>query len=355
MNSMKHYISESGVDLQKFIIDYFLSVGAIIDVPSFALVEIVLPENVQDSFNGQSFLKLAFDYEVAQENEDAEFVTYGSPMLDSVVDKSMSMGQYLKRYAIVDNVRIPPKGFQWIREKLNFVGCKSPSLDGAVLEEQEYLLITFRVSLESDEKVEMLEKVFIDRTNAVVAQGCLQHIEKAFLSPEPIIILPRAVGCGIHDVVSVAKEEMERVAYLRKQAFEEDVEKLKSTELKKIEKFYDDNRKHLLQRLAKSKDGDKSFEQKLEANEVDHKRRIEDVNDKYKIKTNISIDSVIVHLLPKARYSLKLVHNGQAINFDVTYNLLSNEVDIPICPLCRKQHRSIYFNRNGQGVCKNCI
>jgi hypothetical protein len=68
------------VNPRSFVTAYLERAGAVLEEAGYELLEVLLPEGLP--FKDQEELLLAFDYEVAQENPKAIFVTYGSLFLD---------------------------------------------------------------------------------------------------------------------------------------------------------------------------------------------------------------------------------------------------------------------------------
>ena len=96
---------ENKLDVQKFVMDFFNCIDAVVDPVSYAYLEILVPDQYTTYFGNQE-LRLAFDPEVAEE-KGAEFITIGSPLLDKIINKILSQKKVLQRYIIVDQVQLP--------------------------------------------------------------------------------------------------------------------------------------------------------------------------------------------------------------------------------------------------------
>ena len=82
------------------------TMDAAVEFTEYALAQVLIPDEYAHRFNDQSELLLAFDYEVAQENPDAEFVTFGSGILETLFDISISKPVSDNRHVIVDRIEI---------------------------------------------------------------------------------------------------------------------------------------------------------------------------------------------------------------------------------------------------------
>ncbi|MEN8905267.1 MAG: hypothetical protein ABF289_04855, partial [Clostridiales bacterium] len=94
------------LELQRFVTEVLESIGGIVEPIEYALVEAIVPENYEYIFNGKSSTLLSFDYEVQQENVESEFVTFGSSILNSIIELANKNALYTEKYVIVDNLKI---------------------------------------------------------------------------------------------------------------------------------------------------------------------------------------------------------------------------------------------------------
>ena len=92
-------------DLQRFVIKFFNTLGAAVEEVDYALIDVLIDDEFKNIF-GKTELKLCFDYEVYLENPKYELVTFGSFILDKIIDLSFQFSNTCIRYAIVDNLNV---------------------------------------------------------------------------------------------------------------------------------------------------------------------------------------------------------------------------------------------------------
>jgi len=92
------------MNLQNFVLQVIEIIGGDIDRLEYALCYVILPDEYIDMFEGKSEMLLAFDIEVAQENPDSEFVTFGSYILDKIIEIANKKAICTTRYIAVDNL-----------------------------------------------------------------------------------------------------------------------------------------------------------------------------------------------------------------------------------------------------------
>ncbi|MDC3425040.1 hypothetical protein NC797_11040 [Aquibacillus sp. 3ASR75-11] len=72
------------MELQKFVTKVIEGFGGVVEPVEYALCQVLIPEEYKSYFQNKTELELAFDFEVAQENPQSEFVTFGSFILEQV-------------------------------------------------------------------------------------------------------------------------------------------------------------------------------------------------------------------------------------------------------------------------------
>ena len=70
------------VKIRSFVTKCLESVGAIVDFSEYDYAQVLIPDELARHFDGETYFNLAFDFDVARQHEDGEFVTYGSYFLD---------------------------------------------------------------------------------------------------------------------------------------------------------------------------------------------------------------------------------------------------------------------------------
>ncbi|MDR2649125.1 MAG: hypothetical protein LBB94_05335 [Clostridiales bacterium] len=94
------------MNLQQFVTDAIETMGGIVEPLEYALCLVLLPDEYASRFQERTELTLAFDYEVAEEHGNAEFVTFGSRILDEFIDIAAGVPMSTARYVLVDRLDV---------------------------------------------------------------------------------------------------------------------------------------------------------------------------------------------------------------------------------------------------------
>ncbi|QKY70156.1 hypothetical protein [Lentibacillus sp. CBA3610] len=94
------------MQLQQFVTETVENLGGMVMPVEYALCDVLIPETYAGYFQNKTELKLAFDYEVAQENPDSEFVTFGSYVLEQLLAIIHEKAKTAMRYALIDRLEL---------------------------------------------------------------------------------------------------------------------------------------------------------------------------------------------------------------------------------------------------------
>jgi len=332
-------MQNSSYSVQGFVTRTLESYGAVVEQTGYALVEVLLPDDLAPSFNGKNFLRLAFDYEVAQETAECEFVTFGSYLLDAVTRLALSTGRVVECYVPVPHLELPPRIAEQAEQVVDFVKCKPPRFKTSYPLEYTYYQFDFRCVYRYDEKREELHSVLVDvhtgRQDAEV-QKLLPLLQKVMpleqrehiLPQAPLIPVEEAYSRACAAVTSLVRGEMDRLE--AKQAA------LREKELAKVARYYENTLRELQRKLFRSRDPErqKRFKQQIAATEADRERRLQDVREKFAVEAEVHLDSIVIYRLPKLQLVLEVQQRDEIFSFELVFNTLSREVETPLCPCC---------------------
>lgn len=349
---------QKGVHLQKFVLDFLNSLGAAVDRPSYAYLEALLPEEYAPHFGGDSHLRLAFHPEVAQE-EDAEFITFGSPILDSITDLILQEPKVTRRRVSVQSLSLPENLKDRVGDRLTVMGGRPPMVEKTRLEDHWFLQFVFQVHLVSDEREELQEKVVVDLVRGCPMSKITDRLEVAFFQQEVEEPHPIPSMISLQEAFALAREVCEKAALRHKDRFEKRLGRFREGELEKVRKFFRETEENLEERLKKLDAQEKhrkrkeTLREKLQANRQNRKRRIQDVKEKYACQVDITCDRLVAYILPRYRLTLLVQKGQQWHRLDLFYNPLLQRVERPVCPECRET-TSLMVVKRGRFYCRSC-
>ncbi|KUO77760.1 MAG: hypothetical protein APF81_01430 [Desulfosporosinus sp. BRH_c37] len=341
--------------LERFVLDYLQRVGALTEQVSYATLEVLLPEDVNEYF-GEEQLRLVFDYEVAEETEGSLFITHGSSFLDKTVESILqNYGHFTVRYWSGPIPELPRNFEQKILANLEFRRCRPPKVRMYVVEECVFYGFNFRCTFRSHEKSEELVTIVLNGSNGQVQTKFFESWQKNIPAEEREYTLPRARLLPLDRLYQIACQNAEQATQIWAEKIMTQGAWQKKKELAKIAGYYGELAAEIQKKLAGTEDLKKKarLEQQLSATLVDRERREKDAAERYGVEVDISLDHVVAYYIPCLWVKLELAHKDQVRAFTVLFNPLSNEIETPVCERCERQTFSLVPEQDGF-VCPEC-
>jgi hypothetical protein len=305
------------MDLQRYVTEVLEAAGALVQPVDYALCQVLVPDCCRDLFQGRDECLLAFDFETAQENPTADFVTFGSHLLDALLRLPRQMAISLVRHVIVDKLALASAD-ERIARHLNIrrAGFKITSERAAL---DFWVMFMFRIAYLSDERVEQIRPVWID-----LASGeCLPQLDPAHLFHDDKA-LP---AIPVMQTVEVGAAFMTAWNHVRQAATEQAARYTRSKhldrELIRITDYYEDlqeENQRLMGRKGISAERSAELADKAKSLILERDRQIHEMRDKYEVKPQISLDHAVLYTVPTLEYTLVLTDKGRAGTIRLNYN-----------------------------------
>lgn len=366
--------------MRKFVTDLVAAAGGIVETPEDDILHVALPGEVARKVSLPEFTVLAFGYDAAKETPEAEFVTFGSPVLDRLTSLGIELGRVTRQYAVVPSVRVPPNLMDRIEAKIGFNRSKRPVLRTANIEVYERAVFRFVVSYISDERFVEALMVAVDTSTLADDTDLLDEARAVYFSPQPPhrtgdgngvgvgvgvgasvgegplrATADRRPSCDYGEVVRKAVSYLQARVRPRLAVYQAEVRGYCEKELTTVLGFYEKTMADLVARRdSATDDPDKRarIDAKIEACRIDRERRIADVVGKYKMTAQARLDSVTLQVMPRVKALLEVEHKDTIYTQPVYYNLATNAVEPLACPRCGRRFFSAYPARDGLFVCR---
>ncbi len=343
--------ANSKVDLPRYLVEMLQGLGAEVQTSDdYHTLEALLPEELAHSLGCDTYLRVALDYETARE-EELQFVTFGSPLLDSIASEGCGVGRLLQHCVQVGSVRVPDGLRERIEHTIGFSGCRRPVVEELYPVELGYGGFEFRVSLYSDEKVEWVEQTCVDLQRGAIRES-FDDLMGAMHTDEPEFVLPVGRQIPITSAYRVAQQRIDHLTTERKMAYERQIASRKQKDLDTMNRYYDELGAGLERRLARTRDADKQAQlrSKVEVNERDRLRHRQDVEDKHRATVEVELDRLVWYRVPGVHAVIGVERRDRRNHLDTYYNLYTHELEAPLCEVCHGAER-LTLGPTGRPVC----
>ena len=308
--------------LQQFVTNFFETLDSAVVEVEYALIEVLIPDKYVTTF-GKSELKLCFDYEVYLENTDYELVTFGSFILDKIIDLSFLSAKTSMRYVNVNNLDV----YQPEEKIKKYIGLERNNID--ILEDfsiiNSFIKYSFKVRYVSDNTFEEFQDIIIDSRTGERSIQFEENCDTIFYDSKPEqYALPIEVPINFQLNLKKSIEILNEIAHSKAEKMMNDSEYEK--EANRITLYYESLKNEAKKRstrknLAEEKIAE--YENKIKIYEMEKNRQLNDVHEKYTVKPELLLQNIIIYAVPYKKYVYKVSEN-RATNEDKTcyYNML---------------------------------
>lgn len=315
------------MNLQKYVTSLIEAAGGVVEDVDYALCEAVLPPERADLFSGKTELLLAFDYEVAMENPDAEFVTYGSYLLEKLIAYARNQAKFLIQYALVEH---PDPANAKEKLERHFFAKNRTAHETVRIDSQRkvysmHALFEFTADFRTDEPFRQDIPVWID-----MARGCLEtdmDSGEMICSEKPQYDRP-ATFSPLEPAIRLAKSEADRQARSILESL--GGKEMLQREQKRIGEYYDqmllENRK-LFNRKGVTPERKEKILFKENAIQSEKERQLKETQERYQYSAETELARVTVYFVPETLYEIRIVRPWETVREKAFYNPILHQFE----------------------------
>ena len=346
------------VKIRDFVTKCLQSVGALVEFTAYNYAEVLIPDEFIYHFDGQSYFKLAFDFDVARKHEDTEFVTYGSYFLDKVIELASQRGLTCKRHIIDNDVELrnlPQK----IANKIAFRNCRMAFMANSPVI-YHYILFNFKVSYVSDEREDQIIRLLVNLNTGHIDNRMLEAIRSAFFTDSSHTSYTIENIQPVDYAYKTATKALENQIQPKIREIQSKIKMRLAGEKIRIIEYYDqiDNELKLkLERLSESenKDGIKSINDKLRLSMIERQRRLEDIEEKNALNAHVTLFNATLVSQTKIRNKYNIKRGKIERDIYIVWNPALRDTEPLICEICGSETLEVDLCSNSHLGCGECI
>jgi len=324
-------------DVRPFVTSYLEAIGARVrPLPTGGLAVTWPPTHVGKFGDASS---LAFDPAVAEVSK-ADLCVVGSDLLDKILADASGRGFHC--VARVDAEGGPPPE-EVLAANLTFRNAEARVL-AAERGLVPYVLFNFRVSLETDEKVELIRSVLLNAETLQEHTAADVFLQESLTLPEETIV----AGADLAAAYRAACESLEGLVEGDARAMKERAAVLLGDELHRIQEFYDTS----IQELYASR-----VQAPLEAERVlraERDRRMEEIRRKYAFTARARLVNARTILIPTTTVRVRLQNPHAVKEVDLEYDAVNLETTRLACEACGAGLAAAFLCARAHLTCDEC-
>ncbi len=373
--------SKTSNRLREFATTLFESVGGIVDPLEADLLAVLLPKELGGRFRSEFWV--ALDPEIVPEVPEAELLNYGSALLDDLVAFAAEQGAVSRIYLTGMNLEAFNLEHH-LNRSLRFEGGEI-QINRIKLKLFKYLLLTFKIRYTTDEREEALIPVGINMSNGQIARRLMGMVtDPGRYSEENHLICPGAPSISVYQAYRIARGEVERKMIAAINHHQAEMAKIIEQESEGILRFYQDNDSQLRQRIDKEQvkremavdwtaEEHRKSEARIDAllskrrvNEMERQRRLQELLDKYTLRTSVRLINLLQVAYPKMVATVTVVENRSGasaaeklqVATTIIWDPVTQRAEPPICSACGNPTTTLKLVRppksDAQLVCGEC-
>lgn len=310
------------IQLQKFVTDVIESLGGVSEPVEYALCEVMIPEEYASYFHQRTELTLSFDFEVAQENPDSEFVTFGSYILQQVLTLVRTNAVHTIRFAEIDRLTLANP----LKKITTFLQDEPGKL--TIHNEQKLLgawaVYQFRVGLIADDKEETTEHVWVDLITGERSETMENIQDHIIFQNEPLYSFPVPELIDIQESFQTAYQSIFQSAESEKIRLAESPQVKK--DINRIENYYNDLLQENDKKITRKGVSEKKIQelsQKSAAISMEKEKQIQEIKNKYDVRIDLHLDYSMIYFIPVLAFDISLQFRGNQYKETIYYHPLT--------------------------------
>lgn len=342
--------------LEEFLIEYVDAAGGLAEALEPQVYDVLLPDTAKP-------LRLTFDPEALPEHPTAQMLTFGSPLLDELLQRAQGEGRLA--VAFFDEVHLVPHAFE-ARVCREVILPQGTTLE---FEETRPLYVTntlfwFEGTFASDEKEQALYPAGVDRYYGRLVRYLEPLLAGERLSEVRGWAFPDAPAHSLDQAYLLARERVVRTVTAEANQRRHQLAAQQGQQSERMTKYFADLRAELTERLAKtqargedtSEEMD-SLRQRLEALTREETLRLEELQRAAQLRVQLELLNVLHVKSPRLFVSAHLVSSTTKRNslpLKLTWDPLTERTDPFDCPRCGQPTLELRLARGGELRCPHC-
>jgi hypothetical protein len=339
--------------LESFLRDYVETVGGVWDEIEPQVYDLLLPAGTAGE---PGMLRVAFDPEALPEHPGAQLASFGTPLVDRLLDDAARRGRFAQFYVVGLNLAphdLPGRA----RRALTLTAGLRLHVERVRPLHFTQAVYFFQAAFLSDEREQEILPVGLDLHYGRQNRHLEQLLDPARLTDRPAEPLAEARRLSLAAGYPIAREQVVRsVAPLANVRARELDERLGKQEAR-MSRYYADLREELegQARRGRSKDEDpERLAARRAALDREEQLRVAELRQKNTLRVELRLLNLVAVQQPKLLLTTRVTSEKAAAPLELVWDPLVEALEAPPCPSCGVPGFSFELTRQGRLACPNC-
>ena len=312
------------MQLQQFVTETVEQLGGVVIPVEYALCHVLIPESYTSYFQNRTEFELSFDFEVAQENPESEFVTFGSYVLEQLLAIVQQQSTSTLRFAEIDRLELSnplKKLSEFLKDEPGKISLKS---ERPVL--GLWVAFQYNVSYLSDEKTETSEQLWVNLLNNEISPAMKRDQNRIIYKQEPLYTYPIPATVDMSVAFERATDYVKELAEQEKQ--DQTKENMLAKDIDRIMNYYteliaENNKKANRKGLTEEKV--EEIGAKSETIELERDKQLQEIYNKYNGDVEVNVDNGALYFIPLLEFSVEIQFRANVRDEIFYYNPVTKQ------------------------------
>ena len=351
-------MEESALEVTKFVLACVERAGGAAAGRERGVFDILLPSALEAAV-GRALVRLAEDPAALATEPGAELATPGSPVVDELIAWASGRGQVA--WSRLPAGRLRRKGLrEEVERTLTFLNCRvrHDGNEPDVLDTR-YAQFNFRVTYLSDEKREQCHTIPVNLWSGHVNLALAGRLEEPPTADPDGLQRPEAPAIPVEQAYATAREALQQCVGVESRHHRDRIEKRFGVEFARVSGYYDQIAHDLrLRRRAAEPAADPAAEdglaRKLHAAQVERQRKLQELGEKYRLRTHARLTSARILVQAKTYFTLLLDRGSATRRLVLCYDSWLERLEPPACESCRMGTTRVHVTPDARMLCPSC-
>jgi hypothetical protein len=343
--------------LEQFVLDYAETAGGAWDEVEPQVVDLLVPPSGQDRLDAAGqVLRVAFDPEALSEHPGSQLASFGTPLVERLLDDAVHRGRFVELYFLGLNLA-PHDLAGRARRSLALTGL-DVQVAGIRALHFAQAVFWFQATFISDQKEQDIVPVGLDLHYGRQVRQRERLLDAARLADRPAQFLAEAPRLSLAAAYPLAREECQRTLTTLAHARDRELKERLERQVARMQRYYADMRRELAAAPSRAKDAAEAqarLAARTQALEREERVRIAELRQKCALRVHVKLVNLVLVHQPKLLLACRA---GPAKQPDaplaLVWDPLLDGLEPPPCPGCRRPTFALTWQRLRGIVCPAC-
>ncbi len=306
-------------------------------------------------------VRLTFDPDALPEHPAAHLLTFGSPVLDQLLDRAHARGHV--GFAYLDDVALAAEDVvPQVHRELRLPDLVTLQMASVRPRYVTHTLFWFEATYSGDVREQALYSATVDRYYGRLVRHLEPLLDERRLSDARLWAYPDAPSLPMAGAYMAARDRIVRTVAAEAESRSRDVRVAIARQVERTVRYFADLRAELRERLEKagSDGGDQgeSLRLRLEAVDREEALRLEDLRRKGALRAELRLRNILHLKAPRLFLTAHLAATGRVpvrtIPLTLTWDPVVGKLDAVPCPHCQQPTYAFRLTPRGELSCPAC-